>query len=61
MTKQGITIVNKKQDESNLDYWITLSPIERLMELEKLRTNYNKWQYGIQSGFQRVYRIVKRK
>jgi hypothetical protein len=60
MTKQGITIVKKKEDNSNLDYWCSLSPIERLIELEKLRSNYNNWRYGVQSRFQRVYCLTKR-
>jgi hypothetical protein len=59
MDKQ-IKIVKKGQDDSNLNYWISLSEAERMSELEQIREQINKRLYGTQQGFQRVCRIVKR-
>jgi len=56
--KKRIRIVKKGQDRSNLNYWMSLSSIERLIQLEAIRRAVNK--YGTQLGFQRVYRVVKR-
>ncbi len=58
--EKRIRIVKKGQDESNLNYWISLTPIERLIQLETIRNEINKHRYGTQQGFQRVYRIIKR-
>lgn len=50
-----------KMDEVSTDfaYWQTRSFEERLAALESIRSDYIKWAYDIQPGFQRVYRIVK--
>lgn len=55
-----VKIVKIGQDDSNLIYWLSLSFIQRLEELEKLRTEVNQRLYGNQQGFQRVYRVIKR-
>ena len=47
------------EDDSNYIYWRSLSWTERLAHLEEMRQEVNKWKYGNQQGFQRVYRIVK--
>ena len=52
--------VKKGEDEANLMYWLSLSGIERLMELKKIREEVNIEKYGHREGFQRVYRVVKR-
>ena len=52
-------IVKKGEDDSNENYWVQLSGIERLKELEALRQQYIIWKYGVEQEFQRVYRIVK--
>ena len=59
--KKQIRIVKKGKDESNLLYWLSLTKIERLTQLEELRKEINHWKYGTEQGFQRVYRIVNRK
>jgi len=50
-----------KMDESPTDfaYRQTRSFEERLAALKSIRNEYIKWAYGVQPGFQRVYRIVK--
>jgi hypothetical protein len=55
-----VRIVKKGQDESNLQFWITTSEVERLFALEKTRQEINHQQYGFGQQFQRVYRVVKR-
>jgi hypothetical protein len=55
-----IRIVQKGEDEGNLEYWLTLTGEERLKELETLRQQYHQRRYGARQGLQRVYRIVKR-
>ena len=54
-----VRIAKKGDDEANLMYWLSLSGIERLQELEKIRQEVNQKKYGAQQGLQRVYRIVK--
>ena len=53
-------IVKKGEDESNLNYWLTLSYGERLENLEKMRQEVITRFYGTEQKFQRVYRIIKR-
>jgi hypothetical protein len=53
-------IVKIGHDDSNLNYWITLSYSQRLQELEKIRQEVIQHIYGNQQGFQRVYRVIKR-
>ena len=54
-----IRIAKKGEDEANLNYWLSLSGIERLQELEKIRQEVNQKKYGAQQGLQRVCRVVK--
>ena len=55
-----VRIVKKGQDDSNILYWISQTPKERMTELERVRQIVNKRFYGDQQGFKRVYRVVKR-
>lgn len=55
-----IKITKKGEDDSNLNYWLSLSKIERLIELEKIRKEVNLRLYGDRQQFQRVYTIIKR-
>ena len=50
-----------KEQGNDFEYWQSKSPQERLEALEQIRQEYNSWKYGAEQGFQRVYRIVKRK
>ncbi len=56
-----IRIVKKGSDDSNLDYWLSLNYSERMQELEKIRLEVNQRLYGDYKGFQRVFKVVKRK
>lgn len=41
-------------------FWQTRPVRERLLVLEQIRQEYNRWKYGTEQGFQRVFSIVKR-
>jgi hypothetical protein len=48
-------------DSADIEYWASLSESERLTNLEHLRQEVNRRLYGDSTGFQRVYKVVKRK
>jgi len=60
MMKKVVKIVKKGHDDGNILYWLSLSYIERLAELQKMREELNAIYYPDQQGFQRVCRIIKR-
>jgi hypothetical protein len=58
------TIVRKgklKEQGNDFLYWQSQPYLVRLSTLEQIRNEYNTWKYGTEQGFQRVYRIIKRK
>lgn len=58
--KKQIRIVKREEDESNLNYWVSLTVIERMRQLEEIRQQVNQRFYGDRQEFQRVYQVVKR-
>ena len=49
-----------EEPETDLDYWLTLTPNQRLAALEQIRQHYiNMFLNGNRPGFQRVYRVIK--
>ncbi len=59
--------VNLYQLKSDFSYWQTQPYEARIAALEEIRREYHAWvdsqrkeTTDVQSGFQRVYRIVKR-
>lgn len=51
-----------EEPETDLAYWLTKTPEERLTALEIIRQRYIDLKYnGIRQGLQRVCRIVERK
>jgi hypothetical protein len=42
-------------------FWQAKSYEERLDALEQIRKEYNLWRYNAEQGFQRIYKIVKRR
>lgn len=50
--------LNEPKDDAA--YWRTRSYQERIEALEQIREEYHHWRADAQSGFQRVYSIVKR-
>jgi hypothetical protein len=57
------TVIRKgkiKEQGNDFLYWQSQPYEVRLAVIEQIRQEYNSWKYGIEQGFQRVYRIVKR-
>ncbi len=59
--KKQIKIVKKDDEDSDLEYWLSLSGEERIANLERIRAEVIKEKNGTNPGFQRVCRIVKKK
>ena len=61
--RSQIKVVNRKDNNENLAYYLGLTYKERLELLEELRTNYIRWNHSDdnKSRFQRVYTVTKRK
>jgi hypothetical protein len=49
------------EQRNDFAFWQSKSCDERLEALEQIRKEYNLWRYNAEQGFQRIYRIVKRK
>lgn len=60
VNRNVIKKVKKHTKNSDFDYWQSQSYSDRLKQLKKIREEYNRWKYGSQPGFQRVYSITKR-
>ena len=56
-----IKVVSKNDDTSNIEYWRSLTGVERLKNLEKIRKEVIKQKYGVDPGFQRVVRVIRKK
>jgi len=54
-----VRVVKQTDEPSERGYWLTQPPESRLAALEQIRQEYNQWRNHDQSGFQRVYRIIK--
>ncbi|MFA9213847.1 MAG: toxin secretion, membrane fusion protein [Candidatus Methylacidiphilales bacterium] len=61
INKSSIKIIKRgsEEDDDTL-FWLSKTPLERLIALEEIRKSYNDWKYGTEQRFQRVYRIIKR-
>ena len=59
--RSQVKIVKKVEQEDDIFFWLERMPIERILALETIRQEYNQWRYDSQRGFQRVYKIAKRK
>lgn len=58
---KSLKIVRLKDKNSDFMYWMSKSEIERLQAIEILRQQYINYKKDVQSGLQRVYRIVNQK
>lgn len=49
-----------EEPETDLAFWLTKTPVERLTALEKMRQNYiTFFLNGNKPRFQRVYKVIK--
>jgi hypothetical protein len=63
-SKMDKTFVRKgklKEQGNDFEFWQTQPYEVRLATVEQIRQEYNIWKYGSEQGFQRVYRVIKRK
>ncbi|MEZ4851686.1 MAG: toxin secretion, membrane fusion protein [Bacteroidia bacterium] len=60
LDKTRVAKYKKGEEPNDVLYWLSRPAIERILTLERIRKEYNLWKYGAESGFQRVYRVVKR-
>lgn len=62
MMDRTVYKIKKLRDrDSDLEYWLSRPPEERLRTIEILRQRYLEMFYhGNEQGLQRVYRIAKR-
>ena len=49
------------EQPKDLIFWQSKSYEQRLNALEQIREEYNSWRYNAEQGFQRIYKIIKRK
>ncbi len=64
LDKVNKSVVRKgklKEQGNDFIFWQSQTDEMRLSTIEQIRTEYNTWKYGNEQGFQRVYRIIKRK
>ena len=61
LDKTFVKMGKLKQQGNDFLYWQAQPYLVRLAVIEEIRNEYNQWKYGTEQGFQRVYRIVKRK
>lgn len=59
LDKNAMKIVKIGEKPNDFEYWQSVPYEKRLEALEAIRTEYIRWKYDSQQGFQRVYRIVK--
>lgn len=57
--KNAMKIVKIGEKPNDFEYWQSVPCEKRLEALEAIRTEYIRWKYDSQQGFQRVYRIAK--
>jgi len=50
-----------KEQGNDFLFWQSQPYEMRLATIEQIRNEYNTWKYASEQGFQRVYRIIKRK
>ena len=61
MMKKKLKIVSLKDKNSDLEYWLTKTPQDRLEAIEILRQQYIKFIKDVQPRLQRICRITYQK
>ena len=54
-----VTKVRLDEQSSDLSFWLSKTPQERIAALELIRNEYNRGKYGSDIRLQRVCRVVK--
>ena len=58
--RTAIKKVKIGESKNDFNFWQSQPFRYRLETLESIREEYNRWKYGTQQRFQRVYTIIKR-
>jgi len=58
--RRAIRKVKIGKPKNDFQFWQQQPFQDRLRTLESIRQEYNRWKYGSEPGFQRVYTITKR-
>ena len=61
MIVKTIRKIKKSEEQSDYSFWKIQSYEARLEALEKIREEFNSWNYGSQQRFQRIHKVIKRK
>jgi hypothetical protein len=56
-----LKITSVKEKQSDYSYWLTKSPLDRLAAIEFLRQQFKNYQNDLQSGLQRVCKVINQK
>ena len=59
MDKTQVVVAKKGEEPSDLAYWLSRPPAERILMVELIRAEYHNWTDDTIPRLQRVYRIVK--
>lgn len=54
-----VTKVRLEKQSSELSFWLSKTPQERIAALELIRHEYNRGKYGPDVRLQRICRVVK--
>ena len=58
--RTAVKIYKKGEEPSDVVFWLSCPPIERIRAMEQIIQEYNQWKYGTEQRLERVYRVVKR-
>lgn len=61
MDKTAFSIKKQNNTQSDLEFWLSKSVLDRLQALESLRQQFFSYTHDSPPRLQRVYRIVKQK
>lgn len=59
--EKSLKIVHLKDKSTDFKYWMSKTEMERLQAVETLRRQYINYKKDVQSGLQRVCRIINQK
>jgi hypothetical protein len=59
--EKSLKIINLKDRNTDYQFWINQSEIQRLQAIEILRQQYINFRKDVQPRLQRVYRIINQK
>ncbi len=58
--EKSLKIVQLKDKNTDFNYWMSRTDMERLQAIETLRQQYINYKKDVQSRLQRVYRVINK-